>query len=246
MARRRFFVDSLRAGLAELTGEDARHLVRVLRTEPGQRFEISDNRRPYLAEVAEIGRERVVFRVLEPVEPREQPLEAVLYAALVKFDRFEWIVEKATELGAASIVPFEAERSENGLARAAVKRVERWRRIARESSQQSRRDRMPEVAAPAALEACLADAAALRLFLDEDPLARPLVSALPGPDGRLPGARVALIAGPEGGWTAAERARAIQAGWTPVSLGPGILRAETAVLAGLSVLMSAWWAAVSG
>ena len=199
MARRRFFVDAIHADLAQLGGEDARHLSRVLRAEVGQRFEISDNRRPYLAEVAQIGRDRVLFRLLEPLEARPQPVEAVLYAALVKFDRFEWIVEKATELGAAAIVPFEAGRSDKGLAQAAGKRVERWRRIAREASQQSRRDSLPEVPAPAAFDSCLADGAPCRYFLDEDPSAAPLPAALPAPESRRPGDRVALLTGPEGG-----------------------------------------------
>lgn len=217
----------------------------MLRAEPGQRFEITDNLRPYLAEIAELGRDTVVFRVLEPVEPRPLPLEAVLYAALVKFDRFEWIVEKATELGAAGIVPFEAERSERGLARAAGKRSERWRRIAREASQQSRRDTLPEVLPPAAFEACLADAARYRYFLDEEPSAPPLAAVLPEPPARRRTDRVALLTGPEGGWTPAERERAAGAGWMPVSLGQQILRAETAALAGLSVLAASWWAAAS-
>lgn len=243
MARRRFFVDTFRAGFAELTGEEARHLARVLRVEPGQRYEISDNSAPYLAEVAEIGRDRVVFRVLEPVEPRNPPLDAVLYAALVKFDRFEWTVEKATELGVSSIVPFEAERTERGLAKAGVKRVERWRRIVREASEQSRRDRMPEVPAPVTLEACLKEASPYRYFLDEEPGAQPMASALPESACRHATDRAALLVGPEGGWTPAEREQAVAAGWTPVSLGPQILRAETAALAGLSLLVGSWWAA---
>jgi 16S rRNA (uracil1498-N3)-methyltransferase len=245
MGRRRFFVEGIRAGMAELSGEEARHLRRVLRVEPGQRYEISDNRSPHLAEVAEIGRDRVVFRVLEPLTPREPPCEAVLYAALVKFERLEWMVEKATELGVATIALFEAARSEKGLAQAASRRVERWRRVAREASQQSRRDRLPEVRAPLTLAECLLDAAPYRYFLDEDPSARPLAGAMPYAASRRKGDRVALLAGPEGGWIPAERDRAVAAGWHPVSLLPSVLRAETAALAGLSVLASAWWASAN-
>jgi 16S rRNA (uracil1498-N3)-methyltransferase len=126
-----------------------------------------------------------------------------------------------------------------------VKRAERWRRIAREASQQSRRDSLPEVLPPAAFEPCLTDAARYRYFLDEDPSALPLAAALPEPVLRRKTDRVALLTGPEGGWTPAERERALGAGWRPVSLGPQILRAETAVLAGLAVLAASWWATAS-
>lgn len=246
MARRRFFVENIRGGYAALEGDEARHLRRVLRAEIGQLYELSDNDRPYLAEIAEFGRDRVVFRITEPLAPRPESLEAVLYAALVKFDRFEWMLEKATELGVAAIVPFQAARSEKGLARAACKRLERWRRIVREASQQSRRDRMPQVQPPSTLASCLAEPAACRYFLDEDAAAPSLAGLLPPAGCRRPGDRVQLLVGPEGGWTDPERSAARDAGWCAASLAPNILRAETAALAGLSVLVSTWWSAATG
>src|SRR5271165_101435 len=94
LARRRFFVDRISGGGAELLGDEARHLTRVLRVEAGQHFEISDNQAAWLAEVVEARGERVVFRVIEPVESPVAPVRLTLIAAIVKFDRFEWIVEK--------------------------------------------------------------------------------------------------------------------------------------------------------
>jgi 16S rRNA (uracil1498-N3)-methyltransferase len=237
MARRRFFVDAVREGAAELRGEDARHLTRVLRVEPGQRFEISDQSAAWLAEIAEARGDRVVFHVLEPVETPEVPLRIALYAALIKFDRFEWMLEKATELGVASIHPLEAARSEKGLMDAARKRLERWQRIARDSSQQSRRLRAPEIAPAVQWQTAIAEPAGYRYFLDESG-APPLLGVLPGE--RAPLADAALLVGPEGGWTDAERHGAVAAGWNPVSLGPRILRAETAALAAVAVLVNAW------
>src|SRR5690242_11149179 len=143
--RRRFFVDQVRNGHAEIQGDDARHLTRVLRVEPGQRYEISDNRNVYLAEIETASKENVVFRTIEKLEAPELPVRITLCAALIKFDHFEWIVEKATELGVAAILPFEASRTDKGLERAAIKRLDRWRRIAFEASQQSRRARLPEI-----------------------------------------------------------------------------------------------------
>lgn len=242
MARRRFFVGEITEGQAELQAEEAHHLVRVLRAEVGQKFEISDTRSVWLAEIAEVAPKRVVFRVLEAVESREMPVRIVLYASLIKFDRFEWMVEKATELGAAEIVPVAAERSEKGLLEAARKRVERWRRIARESSQQSRRTSVPEIRDPQRLAPAVAQAEGFRYRLEEEPGAAPLAAALPRD--RAEGDRAALLIGPEGGWTAAERASL--AGWLPVSLGPQILRSETAALAALAVLAGTWGTAAAG
>jgi 16S rRNA (uracil1498-N3)-methyltransferase len=236
--RRRFFVDQVRSGRAEISGDDARHLTRVLRVEAGQRYEISDNRNVYLAEVDTARKEHVTFRTLEKLAAPAPTVRLVLCAALIKFDRFEWMIEKATELGVSQMVPVETIRSERGLERAAHKRVERWRRIALEASQQSRRAFLPEVSEPEPLSDALSREAIYRFALDENPAARPLNAALPAT--RDPQDTVAMLIGPEGGWTDEERAQFTGAGWSPVSLGPLILRAETAALAALAIVNSAW------
>jgi 16S rRNA (uracil1498-N3)-methyltransferase len=236
--RRRFFVDEVRSGRAELSGDDAKHLTRVLRVEAGQRYEISDNRHVYLAEVDIARKEHVTFRTLEKLGEPAPTVRLILCAALIKFDHFEWMVEKATELGVSEIVPVETIRSERGLERAAHKRVERWRRIALEASQQSRRAFLPEVVEPEPLREVLAREATYRFALDESPLAGPLNTALPA--NRDAQDTVALLIGPEGGWTDEERVQFTAASWSPVSLGPLILRAETAALAALAVVSSAW------
>src|SRR5712691_2139708 len=93
--RRRFFVDQVRNGRAQIEGDDARHLTRVLRVEPGQRYEISDNRNVYLAEVETARKEHVVFQAIEKLAEPPETVRLVLCAALIKFDRFEWMIEKA-------------------------------------------------------------------------------------------------------------------------------------------------------
>ena len=230
-------MDAVRGGMAELRGGEARHLTRVLRVEAGQRFEISDNQSAYLAEIAEARGERVVFRVVEPVDTPAAPLCLTLCAALIKFDRFEWMIEKATELGVERILPVEATRSERGLFEASRKRTERWVRIARESSQQSRRVRIPDILPAVRFEKCLTLEADHRYFLDEGQ-APPLLRSVPAE--RPAGSHVAVLVGPEGGWTGDERQLAAGAGWPPVSLGPQVLRAETAASAAVAVLMNAW------
>src|SRR5712671_2078038 len=128
MARRRFFVNEVHAGHAKLVGEDAHHLTRVLRVEPGQKYEISDNRNVYLAQVETARKELVSFTILDRIEATEPALKLALFPALIKFERFEWLLEKATELGVEAITPVEAERSEKGLEQAAGKRLARWRK----------------------------------------------------------------------------------------------------------------------
>lgn len=235
MARRLFFVPEVRRGSAELTGNDAEHLVRVLRAEPGEVHEISDNKRVYLARIETARKSSVVFRVMEELPPEPDRPAAYLFPALFKFDRFEWMIEKATELGAEHIEPFSAIRSERGLAQAAIKRVERWKKIAVEASQQCRRKRLPEIALAKGLDAILNRELEWKLLLDESSAAPPLLSIL-GANKVNTEQRIGLLLGPEGGWTDEERDRVVAAGWKACSLGPTILRAETAAIAALSVV----------
>src|SRR5262249_14835414 len=130
---------------AELSGDEAEHLTRVLRAEAGQQYEICDGVRLYLSEIVEARKRSVRFRVLEELPAPAAAAPIALLLSLIKFERFEWAVEKATELGVDTIVPVQAERSEKGLEVAARRRIERWRKIARAASQQSRRVHLPEI-----------------------------------------------------------------------------------------------------
>ena len=179
----------------------------------------------------------LVFRVLEPITAPDPAASITLLASIIKFDRFEWIVEKATELGVERIVPVAAARTEKGLFDASAKRTERWLRIAREAGQQSRRVRLPEISPAIRFERAIAATAEYGCFLDEA-AAPPLLSTLPAE--RTAADHIAVLLGPEGGWTEAERQLARDSGWRPASLGPQILRTETAAVAALAILANAW------
>jgi 16S rRNA (uracil1498-N3)-methyltransferase len=235
MARRRFFVPEVRNGQAELTGDDAKHLTQVLRVEAGQIYEISDNRNVYLAEVALARKSQVVFDITDRLPDEEPPVPVTLLVALIRFERLETIIEKATELGVGTIQLVRAERSERGLDLAVPKRMARWARIAQEASQQSRRARLPEIFAPIPLREALGTAAAYRLFLDEERTGESLLDLVTTP------APAAFLIGPEGGWPAHEREAALRAGWSAVSLGPLVLRTETAAIAALATLNAAFY-----
>ena len=240
MARRRFFVSEVLNGRAVIEGEDARHLTRVLRVEPGQRFEISDGAGVYLAEVAAARKEFVEFQVVDSVAPAPAMVRVSLLISLIKFDHFELVIEKATELGVAEIVPVIAARTEAGLEKAVPKRMERWRRIALEASQQSRRDRLPKLCAAVQFEKALEWNSRWRYWLDEEAGGEPLMRALPVVRS-VDADSIAVLVGPEGGWTASERdSAAVHIAWNRVSLGSQILRAETAAIASLAVVTAAW------
>lgn len=236
MARRRFFVDEVHSGGAEISGENAQHLTRVLRVEAGQTFEITDNQRVWLANVETARKNLVRFRVMEEIDAGPPLPDVTLYLALIKFERFEWAVEKAVELGVNRIVPVNAARSERGLFEGAQKRVERWRRIAHEASEQSRRLSAPEIDAPKKMPEALKHSATHRFWCDERPGAPGLGSVFHPQEGDS----TAVIIGPEGGWTDPERTEFEIAGWRGVSLGPLVLRAETAVCAALAVVAQGW------
>jgi 16S rRNA (uracil1498-N3)-methyltransferase len=239
VARRRFFVPQVRRGAAELTGDEAEHLVRVLRAEVGQVYEISDNGNLYLAEIEVARKSLVSFKVLEELPPPAPEAEIVLVAALIKFDRFEWLVEKATELGVTEIRPFAAARSERGLLQAAAKRKSRWERIAHESSQQARRARLPLITEAVSFSQAASLSADVKLMLDES---SGLAIGKCVPEMRVVTHRIALLLGPEGGWTDEERETAHTARWRSCSLGSTVLRAETAAAAGVSIVRAAWLA----
>jgi 16S rRNA (uracil1498-N3)-methyltransferase len=241
--RRRFFVEQFEGERATMRGDAAEHLGRVLRAEPGQMYELSDGERVWLARVESIGmlkrgENRVEFSLVEPVVVRESKLRVDLLIALVKFDRFEWCLEKATELGVANIVPMAAARSDKALVAAAEKRRERWEKILVESAQQSRRVSAPKFGAVIATEKVFAASgeAECKILLSERSEAEPLRNVLRGKTSNS----VALAIGPEGGWTDGEVAAAGAAGFAGASLGHLILRTETAVVAGLASVSFAW------
>ena len=216
-----------------MEGEAAHHLGRVLRAQTGQLYELSDGERVWLARIESVARDRVQFALVEELPAVQSSVDTTLLLAVVKFDAFEWALEKATELGVSTIVPLAAERSEKALLTAAAKRADRWKKILLESSQQSRRVGVPVLGGLAKPESAFASRKdGLRLILSERANAIPLRKLLEGQQGT----RAALAVGPEGGWTDAEFGAAHLAGFLDASLGHLILRTETAVIAALASL----------
>jgi 16S rRNA (uracil1498-N3)-methyltransferase len=238
MTRRRWIADAWTPTTATLTGEQAAHLARVLRAEPGQVFDVVAGGFLHRAEITSVAEGEVVFALREELES-DAALPLHLLLAVFKFDHMEWAVEKATELGVGRITPVLARRTEKHLALAAAKRVERWRRIALEASKQSRRTTVPEIADPVGLKQALEqEQSPTRILLSETEQGTTLAAALANAKASTEESDTALAIGPEGGWTPEEMALFTQHQWQPVTLGPRILRAETAAIAAIAIVSS--------
>ena len=230
MTRRRWIADEFSADRAALTGEHAAHLARTLRARVGQEFEVACGDQVRRATATSVADNRVEF-TLGPEVATQTATPITLLLAIFKFDRMEWAIEKCTELNVTTIVPVIARRTEKYLALAADKRAERWRRIAREASEQSRRITPPEIADPVKLAEALKVKAGLRIVLAESELEIGLNELLRSRETEP----LALAIGPEGGWTEDELRSFASSQWIAASLGETILRAETAAIAALAI-----------
>lgn len=232
MTRRRWIADEVSGNRAALVGNHANHLVRVLRARVGQEFDIATGlvvRRGHIVSLAD---DRVEFDLGEEVSAGSVA-EITLLLSIFKFDRLEWAIEKCTELGVSRIVPVIAQRTDAHLAAASVRRTDRWRRIALQAAEQSRRSNPPEIADPLQLAAAIGLPGALRILLSESEERSSLRDVL------LPSAsNISLAVGPEGGWTEQEEKLFLQQGWISASLGSTILRAETAAIAATAICVS--------
>jgi 16S rRNA (uracil1498-N3)-methyltransferase len=232
MTRRRWIADRVEGGRAYLLGANAAHLFRVLRARAGQQFDIAANGVLHRGTIVDAAMDRVEFQLGEEIASAALP-HVTVYLSIFKFDRMEWALEKLTELGVARVVPVMAQRTEQHLARAAEKRLERWRKLAREAAQQARRIMPPEIEGPLTLKKAIAGESAGRIVLSEEEDRISLKSALAGCKPPL-----ALAFGPEGGWAPPELAAFNDNAWHAASLGETILRAETAAIAAVAVAMA--------
>jgi 16S rRNA (uracil1498-N3)-methyltransferase len=232
MTRRRWIADEFSDTRAALIGEHANHLVRVLRARVGQEFDIAAGPSVRRGRILTVDPARVEFELGEEVEVAPAA-NVTLLLSIFKFDRMEWAIEKCTELGVSRIIPVIARRTDAHLAAASSKRVERWRKIALQAAEQSRRARPPEITAPIKLQDAASLSGALRVVLTESEQEmhlRDIVNA--------EAVEILLATGPEGGWTDDELQLFQKSGWVFASLGPTILRAETAAIAAMVITVS--------
>lgn len=235
MTRRRWIADEVSGNKAALSGAHAEHLARVLRARVDQEFDIVANGIVRQGRISSVTDARVEFELGEEIVSDFASINLILLLAIFKFDRMEWAIEKATELGVSRIVPLIARRTDSHLASAAQKRVERWRRIAVQASEQSRRTATPEISDPTKLYEAANGPDSLKIVLSEVEQKVSLPAILTEYANT---SEVALAIGPEGGWTQEELDFFQKNRWVPVSLGPTILRAETAAIAAIAITMS--------
>ncbi|EJY57046.1 hypothetical protein URH17368_0231 [Alicyclobacillus hesperidum URH17-3-68] len=220
-------------------GEDGRHFARVLRVRPGERLVIALDDGPWLGEIVAVEQSAVAVCLRERYPISEPAAGFVVVQGMAKGDKMESILQKCTEIGAISFVVYQAERSVARIEGKVEVKLGRWRKIVREAAMQAQRDRIPDVAYAKTLPdlARLLESKGVThsLVLDELERARGFRSALQ----EAPGALVrAIVIGPEGGWADAERdALHSLPGACTVTLGPRILRTETAGMAALAAAL---------
>jgi len=234
MTRRRWIADETSGNIAALTGAHADHLIRVLRARVGQEFDIVAGDTVRHGRIVAIKAGCVEFELGEGISATTTA-NITLFLAVFKFDRMEWAIEKCTELGASRIVPVIARRTDAHLTSAATKRAERWRKIAIQAAEQSRRAFPPEISNPIKLKDAFSFTGALRIVLSESEQQTQLRDLLASHSRE---GEILLAVGPEGGWTEDELHLFQKSGWTAASLGPTILRAETAAIAATVIAMS--------
>ncbi len=224
------------------------HQVRdVLRLNPGEQLILLDNQgNELLATVESSSRAGVSVQLLERRPGKESsPIRIVLYQGLLKSARFEWILEKGTELGVAAFAPILCQRSTTGLDAAGAAKIQRWQRIVQEATEQCGRTTLPELLPIRPLAKALDEmpAGSLAIMPWEEAAGRSLRDVLANVQTRAAGTvlpqTILLFIGPEGGLTPAEAALARSHGVQVVTLGPRILRAETAALASVASVMFA-------
>jgi 16S rRNA (uracil1498-N3)-methyltransferase len=240
MTRRRWIAEHWDESTASIVGAQAEHMARVLRAQPGMEVDVVAGGHVFHAQVAAVAASEVRFNLVAEIEA-DPALPITLVLSIYKFDHMEWAIEKATELGVAAIAPVIARRTEKHLGIAAEKRAERWRRIAHEAAKQSRRSDVPLVEVPAPIAQRIRSITqATRIVLAEQERTTTLRAIIEGAvtnaQHEMPVFEIAI--GPEGGWAPDEEALFDANGWRAASLGPRILRAETAAITALAVMAS--------
>jgi 16S rRNA (uracil1498-N3)-methyltransferase len=235
----RFFVEAsqITGNAVSVTGDDARHLIQVLRANVGQAVEVSDGEHVYQTRIRSISDGQVFLDIVAVSKNNAEPgLFVTLYQAIAKGERMDWAIQKAAELGAGRIVPVLTRYTVVQLdEKKAQKRMERYQRIAAEAAKQCRRGRVPEVTVPVPFAEAMAMAdAPMKLIAWEQEEDQGLSDVLRSTDILQ---KVDICIGPEGGFAEEEIKTARDNGWRSVGLGPRILRTETAGITLLSILM---------
>jgi 16S rRNA (uracil1498-N3)-methyltransferase len=246
MTRRRWIADEVHGDTAALIGKHAVHLSRVLRAQVGQEFDIATGHSVREGKISSVSDNRVEF-ALGPELTAKPPLKLTLLLSVFKFDRMEWAIEKCTEIGITCMVPLIARRTDSHLASAALKRRERWQRIARQASEQARRFAPPEIGIPLRFKDLDRPELAIPKKISNDGEVQKIVLAESESESTLgeilrrqpasATAEIILAVGPEGGWTDDELAWFRQSGWKAASLGENILRAETAAIVATALVL---------
>lgn len=233
MTRRRFYAapQALDQEVISFASSEAHHIARVLRLRPGARLVVFDGSREVEVELIEVGPSGVIARRTGPVSVSQRPVDIALIQGIPRGGKMDLVVRMGTEIGLCAIHPVLTDRT---VVEPSALRVDRWRRVAQEAARQCGRGDCPEIHAPAPLVEALAAVGPVDVFVVPwETEARPIGEVVAA----RPFHTAAILIGPEGGLTAGDVAAARAAGGQSVSLGPLVLRTETAGLVATAMLL---------
>ena len=236
----RFFVPPacIQSGQVVFPPETAHQIIHVLRLRSGERLCVLDNLgNQYAVDLIEAGQKTAVGKIIEQSPAQGEPLlRLALYLCLAQREKFEWMLQKCTETGAATFIPVISSRSLVQDVAETNKKTTRWEKIIQEAAEQSGRGRIPELKPAASLAQAVLQGQGKKIMLWEQERSTTLRQALSGVPANH-SAEIALLVGPEGGFSEEEVQLSRKSGWQPVSLGPRILRMETAAIVATALVI---------
>ncbi len=246
MTTHRFFItpEQIQTEIIILSGDQAHQITNVLRLREGDHIQILDNNGwQYHLKLISAESTRVVGSIVSKIRESGEPkIKLTLYQSLLKRDNFEWVLQKGTELGITTFVPIVTQRTIARQTSLKENKLARWRRIVIEAAEQSGRGKVPVISQPVPFKAALYAAGVnnLSLISWENEKEKNLTTALAGltAESVEPSrSGIAIFIGPEGGFTEGEIIDAVSAGIIPVTLGPRVLRAETAAIVATAIIL---------
>lgn len=231
----RYFNDKIDNNIVTLNQDDSYHIKKVMRMKLGEKIEVVSNKICYIAEITSLDTDNVHARIIEKKEENpEMNIKVSLVQSLVKEQKMDFIIQKATELGVSEIIPYEATRSIIKTNGKEDKKIDRWQKIAKEASEQSKRVEIPKIKPILSLDELIQldnyDVKILCTVRENSKNIKNILSNVKTNDTML------IVVGPEGGFTEQEEEKMIENGFVTVSLGNTVLRTETVALFVMSVI----------
>ena len=229
----RYFVDT-KDNEFNLSNDDSYHIIKVMRNKIGEKIEVVIDKKVYICEIVDMSNNVVTVQKKEEIyNDSELPCEVIIVQSLVKEQKMDYILQKSCELGVSKIIPLNTIRSIVKLDKKEIKKIDRWHKILKEASEQSKRVVIPTIEEISNIKDLTNISADYKILCTVNEMSTTIKRVL---SNDLKGAKIVLVIGPEGGFTDEEEKILIDSGYIPTSFGSRVLRTETASLYALSII----------